>query len=441
MRLVYKIGRAAIAACCLTLCAAQSLDEWVKANQRWLQTQATPNTAVPDPDPSRRRLLLSYDVPPAKSPTGFHRSFTYDDALAAISFVITGEMDSAALTLDALARLVRPDGSLWFSYSTANSWPDESDHDSAMVRAGSIGWVGYALAFYMTHAPACPAVNAGCVRERASLLAAGVRLGNYLLSLEAHEHDHPARGLLRQGYGTIRLAYRPEAHDVVEEYQDVPALGFSTENNISSWFFLRALGRLTGEARWAEAAGRIQNALMRVAWDEQIGQFDQGFSPGGQRDAGKALDCASWGALFLLAAGDPDKARKALGNLENYYGSRDGEASGYRPYFDERIFPSFEIGKFYFPSDPRKQWRELPLVWSEGSLGVALAYLRMGQTERARQIIEGLRTLQVPASGIRYASRSVPHQMSDAPSVAASTWFVFLAEALAGNPRAEQFWK
>src|SRR5437016_5979978 len=122
------------------------------------------------------------------------------------------QRDAAALTLDALARLVRPDGGLWFSYSTANSWPDESDHDSAMVRAGSIGWVGYALSFYLAHAPPCPAINAGCVRERASLLAAAVRLGNYLLSLEATEPDHPARGLLRQGHGTIRLAYRPEAH-------------------------------------------------------------------------------------------------------------------------------------------------------------------------------------------------------------------------------------
>src|SRR5438093_3102079 len=190
MRLVYKIGRTAIAACCLTLCAAQSLDDWVKANQRWLQTQVTPNTVVPDPDPSRRRLLISYDVPPAKSLTGFHRSFTYDDALAAISFVIAGEMDSAALTLDALARLVRPDGSLWFSYSTANSWPDEAEHDSAIIRAGSIGWAGYAFTFYLAHASPCAPQDAGCARERAFFQATAVRLADYLLSLEAARPEH-----------------------------------------------------------------------------------------------------------------------------------------------------------------------------------------------------------------------------------------------------------
>jgi hypothetical protein len=248
-------------------------------------------------------------------------------------------------------------------------------------------------------------------------------------------------GLLRQGYGSIRLAYRPQARDVIEEYLDEPARGFSTENNISCWFFLRALGQLTSETRWTQAADRIRGALLRVAWDEHIGQFDQGFSPGGQRDATKALDCASWGALFLLAAGETDRAHQALRSAENYYASRDGDAVGYRPYSDERIFSSFEIGKFYFPATPRIQWQELPLVWSEGTLGVALAYARTGQSARARQIIEGLCPLQVASSGLRYASRSVPHQMSVSPSVAASSWLVLLAEGLAGNPTAEQFWK
>ena len=441
MRRLHRISLAALAAACWTCCAAQSLEDWAKASERWLAAQVTPNSAVPDPDSSRRRLVVSYSIPPEKFPTGFHRSFTYDDALAALSCVMAGKMDAAAYTLDALSRLVRGDGSLWFSYSTANSWPDESDHDGAMIRAGSIGWVGYAVTFYLAHAPPCATGQPGCLRERASLLAAAVCLANYLLSLEAREPDNPAHGLLRQGYGSIRLAYRPEARDVVEDYQSTPALGFSTENNISSWFFLRALGQLTGERRWTEAAGRIQNALLRVAWDEHIGQFDEGFSAGGQRDAVKALDCASWGALFLLASGDADKARQALNNVESYYQSRDGDAMGYRPYSDDPIYPSFEVGKFYFPSDPRKQWRDLPLVWSEGSLGVALAYLRMGQADRARQIIEGLRPLQVEAGGLRYASRPVVHHMSDSPSVAASTWLVFLAEELSGNPTAEQFWR
>ena len=406
-----------------------------------MQGQVAPNRIVREPDATRRRLLISYGSLQEKPDPGSDHSYTYDDALGAISFVMTGETDAASYTLDALARLIRADGSLWFTYSTAESWPDESDHDSAMVRAGAIGWVGYALAFYLAHAPACAAEDAGCRRQRAALRAAASRLANYLVSLQATDAENPAHGLLRQGHGNIRLAYHSEKNDVLEDYEDVPARGFSTENNISSWFFLHALGNVTGDWRWREAADLIRTALLRVAWDDRLGQFDQGFTPGGQRDSVRALDCASWGALFLMAAGEKDKAQQALRNLDAYYASRDGEAAGYRPYFDDPIFPGFEVGKFYFPENPRKQWRELPLVWSEGSLGVALAYLRTGQRDRARQVIDDLRPLQVASSGLRYASRSVPHQMTDAPSVAGSAWLVFLAEALKGNPLAEQFWK
>ena len=420
-------------------CSAQSLEDWNIASQRWIAGQATPNRVVPAPDPTRRRLLLSYSAA-LDSPDPGDQSYTYDDALGAISFVIAGDMDAAAYTLEALARLIRADGSLWFSYRTAVSWPDESEHDSAMIRAGAMGWVGYAFAFYLAHTPPCPADNSGCARQRAFLETAALRVATYLTSLEATEPENPAHGLLRQGYGRIRFVYHPEKNDVLEDYEDLPALGFSTENNISSWFFLHALGQLTGDARWVQAADRIREALLRVAWDRDLGQFDQGFTPGGQRDPVRALDCASWGALFLLAIGETEKAHEALRNVDKYYASSDAGALGYRPYFDDPIF-GFDVGRFYFPDNPRKQWHDLPLVWSEGSLGVALACLRTGQPDRARRIIDGLRPLQIASSGLRYASRPVPHQMTDAPSIAGSAWLVFLAEALKGNPLAEQLWK
>jgi len=72
---------------------------------------------------------------------------------------------------------------------------------------------------------------------------------------------------------------------------------------------------------------------------------------------------------------------------------------------------------------------------------VALAYLRTGRTQRAGEIVVGLKTLQVEGSGLRYASREVPHQMADVPSVAASAWLVLVTEAMAGNPLAERFWE
>lgn len=418
-----------------------SLESWAGANRAWLQRQVTPNRAVTDPNPARRRLIVSYDISPEDSPYGFHRSATYDNALAALTFLIGGDADRAAFTLHALARLIRPNGSLWFSYNTRNSWPDESYHESAIVRAGAVAWVGYAFTFYLTHAPPCPDDDRGCGRERAFFLESAVRLAEYLLSLQVDDPSDSRFGLVRLGYGTIELDYRKESNEVIEVYLDEPALGVSTENNISAWFSLRQLGQLTGETRWIKAADRIRQSLLRATWNEETGQFNRGFHGRGEADTVRALDCASWGTLFLLAGGEREKARRTLEAIEAYYPAQDGDALGYSPYFDLPIFKTSEVGEYFFPGNPRIEWRGFPLVWSEGTLGVALAHLRMGQIQRARKIVERLRSLQVEGSGLRYASREVPHQMADVPSVAASAWLVLVAENMAGNNLAQAFWR
>jgi hypothetical protein len=420
--------------------SGRALHDWTAASELWLRAHVTPNGVVPDPQPSRRGLLLSYEFAPDKFPRLFHRSATYDNALAALTFLTMGEREMAASTLDALARLVRPDGSLWFSYNTANDWPSEADHESALVRTGAVAWVGYAFTFYLKHAPPC-AGDRGCERERAFFSATAVRLAKYLLTLQVNDRSDPRDGLLRLGYGTITLAYRAKANEVIELYLDEPAMGISTENNISAWFFLRQLAEVTGEVRWSQAADRIKLGLLTHLWNDTLGQFNQGFRSNGPLDSGKALDCASWGALFLLAAGETEKARRAVRVIEDYYSTQHGEAAGYRPYFDSPVYEDPEVGRFYFPHDPHKQWRALPIVWSEGTLGVALAYLHLGQSERARQLVMGLRPLNLESSGLRCASLELPFEMADVPCVAAAAWLALVAAALSHNPLAEQMWK
>ncbi len=415
------------------------LHDWATANGLWLQAQITPNDLVPAPEPSRRGLLLSYALPREKFPQIFHRSAIYDDALAALAFLTAGNRERAASTLDALARLVRPDGSLWFSYNTGDDWPSEDDHESSLVRTGAVAWVGYAFTFYLKHAPPC-AGDRGCARERAFFSATAVRLAKYLLTLQVNAQSDPRDGLLRLGYGTINLAYSAKAKDITELYLDQPAAGISTENNISAWFFLRQLAEVTGEASWSRAADRIQLGLLNHLWNDALGQFDEGFGSSGSLDSIKALDCASWGALFLLATGEIEKARRALGVTQNYYATRAGDAIGYRPYSDSPVYENPEVGRFFFPDDPHKQWRSLPIVWSEGTLGVALAWLHLGQAERARQLVMGLRPLS-ENTGLRCATLELPFQMAEVPCVAASAWLVLVVAALSHNPLAEQMWK
>ena len=418
-----------------------SLHDWSVANSVWLKGQVTPNGIVPSPEPERRGLVVSYDIPPEEFPQGFHRSATYDNALAVLAFVVTGDIDAAAFTLHAVARLVRTDGSLWFSYNTANAWPDENYHESAIVRAGAVSWVGYALAFFLTHAPPCGAEDRGCSRERDFFLETAVRLANYLRSLQANDPGDLRYGLLRLGYGTIELAYEAESDQIIEIYLDEPAMATSSENNIAAWFFFRQLHRLTGDDQWGDVADRIRTGLLTRMWNDDINQFNRGIHPSGEPDTVKALDCASWGALFLRAAGETEKAHVALRDIEKFYRAQDGDVLGYRPYFDHAIYKTADVDNYFFPDPGGTEWREVSLVWSEGTLGVALAYLRMGQTQRAREIVGWLRSLQVENSGLRYASRDVPYEMADAPGVAASAWLVLVAEAMDANPLAAQFWE
>ena len=411
--------------------------DWAAA-QRWVVRQVTPNRVVPFPEATRRGLVLSYDLSPGKSPHGFHRSATYDDALAALVFLVMRDPDRAAFTLHALARLVRPDGSLWFTYNTANEWPSEGDHESALVRAGTVSWVGYAFAFYLAHVP--PRSGAADARERALFLETTRRLGGYVVSLQVRDSTGPRDGLVRLGYGTINLRYDTRTKTVVEQYVDEPAPGISTENNIAAWFFLRLLATVSGDTRWSDAADRIGHGLM-ASWSDSLGQFTEGFASDGARDPARALDCASLGVLFLLSRGETAQANHTLAAIERSYRSRGGGANGYRPYADRPIYEDSTVGRFYFPRDPTKQWRELPLVWAEGSLQVALAALRAGRAARARQVVRGVRPLQDRSGGVRYATVDLPFLMTDAPSVAGTAWLVLVSRALAGDSLAQAIWR
>ena len=416
------------------------LHDLANTSDLWLRSKVIPNAVLPAPEPTRRGLLLSYEFSPERFPRLFHRSATYDDALAALAFLTVGDREKAASTLDALARLVRPDGSLWFSYNTADDWPSEANHDTALVRTGALAWVGYAFTFYLKYSPPC-AGERGCARERAFFLATAIRLAKYLMTLQVNDKTDARDGLLRLGYGAINLEYSAKKNNVLERYLDEPAQGISTENNISAWFFLRQLADLTGDPTWSQVAGRIERGLLRHLWNDELRQFNEGFASNGSLDSNKALDCASWGALFLLATGETEKAERALDVTEKYYATRDGDVIGYRPYFDSPIYENPEVSKFFFPDDPHKQWGALSLVWSEGTLGVALARLRLGQADRARQLLNGLSSLKLANGSLRCATLELPFQMADVPCVAASAWFLLVAAALSNNPLAKEMWK
>jgi len=401
----------------------------------WLRGQLVPNRLLPAPDPARRGLILSYG-PDAGRPGPLHRkAFAYDAGLAAIAFTATGDAASAARVLGALARVQRTDGSFWFSYAADSSWPDEADHDMAIVRAGAAAWAGYAFAFHLEQA--APEGSARDRRERALYLGAARRVADFLLTLRVA--DPPAaRGLVRGGRAAVTLVPDADGRGVREVYQDGPVRWVSTEHNISSFFLLEALGRLTGEARYTDAARDVRDRLLGTLWQEDLAQFAQGIFEDGRLDRTLALDAASWGALFCLAAGEPARAARAAETADRRYRAVHDGVEGHRPYHDKPVYDDPAVQRLLLPDAPAARWQDLAVVWTEGSLGVALARLRTGDGVRARAIVAEVLKLRA-GDGVRLASRDLPYELAGFASVAATAWHVLVEEALRA-PAAPGVW-
>lgn len=422
--------RRAILLLVLALPAATiAADESEKRSLEWIRSQIVPNAFVPTPDPGRRGLLLSY-APGSGQPNPVHRkSFVYDAALAAIAFTMAGDGETASRILSALTRVQRPDGSFWFSYNVHNAWPGEADHDMAIIRAGANAWVGYAFAFYLENRPAT--ADRRSKREREALLASARRVADFLLTLRV------SGGLLRGGHGAVRLGVTPDGKSVQELYDDGPIRWVSTEHNISSYFFLSALGRLTADSRYINAARDIRQGLLASLWQDEMGQFAQGISPDGTLDRTRALDCASWGALFLFAAGETEKAARALRTADTIYLSSHGTIEGHRPYHEKPVYDDAKVQRLMLPDAPATRWKDLSFVWSEGTMGVALAQVRRGDVPRAAKLVAGVLQMR-DGGGIRYGTREFPYEFSASPSVAGTAWHVIVQEDL--QKQTKKFW-
>ena len=243
----------------------------------WLEGQSNPSITGIQPIPGRQGLLVSYTIPPG-DPLAFliGRSWTYDDAVAAIGFLLQGKPDSARTLLTTLQGLTFLDGTLGFSYQVNSSFVD------TRVRTGTLAWVGYAFALYQR------------VTGDNAFQSSAEKIAVYLRTLQLPS------GSLKGG---------PDVNWV------------STEHNIDAYFFYRELFRVTGNAGYGATAEQIKSSLLSNHWvkTRSGGNFLQGLN-----DPTPSLDANSWGAIFLWAIGRSAEAAQALNYVESNF--RDTEA-------------------------------------------------------------------------------------------------------------------
>jgi hypothetical protein len=397
---------------------------------RWLKEQMVPNTIVGEPHPERRRLVVSYRIPenhPAFKYI-YNRSFSYDNALAVIALTMAGAYQEAELILTALQRNMRDDGSFWFAYNTVNSWPNEGDNEGAIVRTGAVCWIGYAAVFYL----GVRAQEDEFFLEEDMLtqdfLDMSESIGEWVLARQVHDPRDLRHGLVTGGLGTYRLSVGHRDNRLLEQFSREKITWVSMEHNIDAYYFLRELGRLTREERYKRASEEIKKGLLTL-WRNDRGQLIRGIKGDQTIDDAFPLDGASWASLFMSSIGERAKARRCLETIERNFRTRSEGLWGYRPYYEEPVFEEGEVNAYFYPNDPDRRWRDMEIVWGEGSLGVAAAYLKIGQAGKAIRILEAMLPLSVEG-GMRYATVEIPYQFSVNPSVASTAWFVMVVEML-----------
>ncbi len=374
----------------------------------------------------------------------FGRGFTYDQALVLIARTMLSQQTQG----EELGRHVSSfqnsgqltttiSSSFGFSFNGQGYWGEKDNfYDMDYLRGGANGWLGYGYLFYDDH------YNDPQFRNVITGIA------DYILSLQILDP------ITDTGYGLFKGGYGRWSHENPDEFIDGEVGWVSAEHNIDIYFFLRDLGELTGDSRYIDAAN-LQRENMINLWNEVKGRFDQGLGV-----PLRALDAASWGAMYWTDVGDLVKAKRSLAYADNTYNntvtvsntvtmSPEITVWGYKPYsgFD---------GVF--------NWRDVDLVWSEGSLGVAMANLKLGYAllnqchdargnsyiQKVAEIVAEMEKLQTldPEGGLFYSAYpdypdypgGVITDFARAPSAAGTTWLLMVQKAMEDGTLRDAFW-
>ncbi len=271
----------------------------------------------------------------------------------------------------------------------------------------------------------------------------------------------PTTGLIRGGYNGIGSeGYRKPA-----SYQMITWC--SAEHNFDVFQALVLITRLYGNSAikktCQDLTSQIANGIEKYLWDEDTGTFNRGWRNETGQDLAGALDCCSWGALYLLKQARLaeerneqnarekylEKARRCLNYADKnfksgwYYKTPDGakgDIKGYRPYDGEIEDLRYEDGK---NAGAMINWRYLnDMVWSEGTLGVAKAWEEYAEItgdkdaeKEYQRIYKEMSELQglSDRGGVLYSTRQIKGEFTMGEELASLSWLAYIASIREGN--------
>ncbi|MBA2661676.1 MAG: hypothetical protein H0U74_05235 [Bradymonadaceae bacterium] len=338
-----------------------------------------------------RLAILSY---PEGAPELARRSFIYDAALAVLYFSWIDEVERAEGLVNTLIALQGRDGAWGFSFDVDR----DGFYDVGYTRAGSIAWVAHALAYF------------GQRFEHKEAVFAARKAARHLVRQRVNDANAAHHGLVRAGRGS---------HDPSSGRRKlvVPVDFAVTEHQFDVHMALANA--------YPRAAELLAASVIERLWLDGAGRFAVGAGPQGL-DEQRALDASGgWGALWLWSIGERERARRSLAYTLEHFTAQTERIGGYVPYLD--------------PIDGHSPQSARDLIFVEGSLGVGLAALRLGERAVARGALEMAVHLSCASGpGIPYANRDVA-MFPAIPAGASTLWFLFLEREYSTGKRAPLF--
>lgn len=335
-------------------------------------TSAPPN-AVGNNNPDELSFLVSFKT--TASPTDFDRTmqdvaFTYDNAVAALAFMASGDQQRAQRIVDALlyaqnhdrfykdgrirnsyraGKLASSDGRVllpgWYD-TKENRWVE--DEFQVSTHTGNVAWAMLALLGYYETYGGQP------------YLASAERMGEWV-----EQHCRDSRGV--GGYIGGYSGWEPSPN--LLRYK-------STEHNLDLYAAFWRLYSITGNSAWKERANAAKKFVLSM-WDEEEGKFWTGTKLDGVTVNRETipLDVQAWAPLVLREEG------KLYWQALNYAQKK------------LRVGDGFDFNQ------------DRDRIWYEGTAQMAVAYQFTGQLDKSKPLISTLLAAQDASGGIPAVNR------------------------------------
>ena len=318
-------------------------------------------------------FLVSFET--TASNTDFERTmrnvaFTYDNAIAAIAFIATGDQQRAKQIVDALlyaqnhdrfykdgrirnsyrsGKLVAPDGRVllpgWYD-AKQGQWVE--DEFQVSTHTGNVAWAILALlAYYETYGGE-------------PYLAAALKMGEWI---EANCRDTRGAGGYIGGFSGW------EPNPKLLSYK-------ATEHNLDLYAAFQRLYLITGNSAWQERATSAKKLVLAM-WDDVEGKFWTGTKLDGVTVNQETipLDVQAWAPLALREEGKP--YWRSLSYAETQH----------------RVGNGFDFNQ------------DRDRIWYEGTAQMAVAYQHTGQFDKSKPLISMLLAAQDASGGIPAGNR------------------------------------